>query len=70
MSEEILNEENKVEEGSIDDFNKTITLFYGKETGIIRDHAQGRQDLKTYYGKSVGDFNYGCIVVPLSLIHI
>lgn len=55
---------NEVQEGSIYDFNKTMTLFYGKETGIIRDYAQGRQDLKTYYKESAGDFNYDFIVVP------
>ncbi|UBK99684.1 hypothetical protein KLF26_10775 [Clostridium perfringens] len=63
MSEEILNEENKVEEGSIDDFNKNMTLFYGKETGIIRNYSSGRVDLK-FYGNEVGDFNYDFIVVP------
>ncbi|MDK0853233.1 hypothetical protein P5F25_15175 [Clostridium perfringens] len=63
MPEEIIKEENKIEEGSIEDFNNTMTLFYGKETGIIRDHAQGRQDLN-YYGASAGDFNYDFIVVP------
>ncbi|MDT9337923.1 hypothetical protein P3F01_16335, partial [Clostridium perfringens] len=62
-SEEILNEENKVEEGSIDDFNKNMTLFYGKETGIIRNYSSGRVDLK-FYGNEVGDFNYDFIVVP------
>lgn len=62
MSEEILNEENKVEEGSIDDFNKNMTLFYGKETGIIRNYSSGRVDLK-FYGNEVGDFNYDFIVV-------
>ena len=64
MAEELIKEENKIEEGSIDDFNKNMTLFYGKETGIIRDHSQGRQDLKTYYRESAGDFNYDFIVVP------
>lgn len=63
MSEEILNEENKVEEGSIDDFNKNMTLFYGKKTGIIRNYSSGRVDLK-FYGNEVGDFNYDFIVVP------
>lgn len=63
MSEEILNKENKVEEGSIDDFNKNMTLFYGKETGIIRNYSSGRVDLK-FYGNEVGDFNYDFIVVP------
>lgn len=63
MSEEILNEENKVEEGSIEDFNKNMTLFYGKETGIIRNYSSGRVDLK-FYGNEVGDFNYDFIVVP------
>ncbi|HBI6908684.1 hypothetical protein [Clostridium perfringens] len=63
MSEEILNEENKVKEGSIDDFNKNMTLFYGKETGIIRNYSSGRVDLK-FYGNEVGDFNYDFIVVP------
>lgn len=63
MSEEILNEENKVEEGSIDDFNKNMTLFYGRETGIIRNYSSGRVDLK-FYGNEVGDFNYDFIVVP------
>ncbi|ELC8426281.1 hypothetical protein QYB63_002935 [Clostridium perfringens] len=62
MPEEIIKEENKIEEGSIEDFNNTMTLFYGKETGIIRDHAQGRQDLN-YYGASAGDFNYDFIVI-------
>lgn len=63
MSEEILNEKIKVEEGSIDDFNKNMTLFYGKETGIIRNYSSGRVDLK-FYGNEVGDFNYDFIVVP------
>lgn len=63
MSEEILNEENKVEEGYIDDFNKNMTLFYGRETGIIRNYSSGRVDLK-FYGNEVGDFNYDFIVVP------
>lgn len=66
MEEKILEEniakDKVIEEGSIEDFNKTMTLFYGKETGIIRDHAQGRQDLN-YYGASAGDFNYDFIVI-------
>ena len=57
------NDLNKVEEGSIDDFNKNMTLFYGKETGIIRNYSSGRVDLK-FYGNEVGDFNYDFIVVP------
>lgn len=56
--------ETKIVEGSIEDFNNVMTIFYGKETGNIREYALGRQDLKTYYGDSLGDFNYGAIVVP------
>ncbi|EPB8168488.1 hypothetical protein [Clostridium perfringens] len=56
--------ETKIIEGSIEDFNNVMTIFYGKETGTIRGYALGRQDLKTYYGDSLGDFNYGAIVVP------
>ncbi|MDK0850805.1 hypothetical protein P5F25_02630 [Clostridium perfringens] len=56
--------ETKIIEGSIEDFNNVMTLFFGKETGTIRGYALGRQDLKTYYGDSLGDFNYGAIVVP------
>ncbi|MFH5973059.1 hypothetical protein ACHM2L_03960 [Clostridium perfringens] len=56
--------ETKIIEGSIEDFNNVMTLFFGKETGAIRGYALGRQDLKTYYGDSLGDFNYGAIVVP------
>ena len=56
--------ETKIVEGSIEDFNNVMTIFYGKETGNIRGYALGRQDLKTYYGDSLGDFNYGAIVVP------
>ncbi|MGL6184707.1 MAG: hypothetical protein ACRC1T_04945 [Clostridium chrysemydis] len=52
----------KFSKDSIEDFNKTMTLFYGKETGVIRGHAQGRQDL-SYYGDSIKDFNYDFIVV-------
>ncbi|MDK0894138.1 MAG: hypothetical protein E7F09_05380 [Clostridium perfringens] len=55
--------ETKIVEGSIEDFNNVMTIFYGKETGNIRGYALGRQDLKTYYGDSLGDFNYGAIVV-------
>lgn len=54
--------ENIVEKDSIQDFNNTITLFYGEKTGIIRDHAQGRQDL-SYYKENAGDFNYNFIVI-------
>lgn len=67
MEEKILEEnitkDKVIKEGSIEDFNNTMTLFYGKETGIIRDNGPGRQDLKTYYGASAGDFNYDFIVI-------
>lgn len=63
LEEKTTTESNKViRKGSIEDFNNTMTLFFGKKTGIIRDHAQGRQDLN-YYGASAGDFNYDFIVI-------
>lgn len=63
MSEnKLINKETNFEEGSIKDFNKTMTIFFGKETGNIRDYAPGRQDLN-YYGDEASDFNYDFIVV-------
>lgn len=53
---------NEIVPNSIEDWNKNMTLFYGKETGIIRCTSPGRQDL-SYFGEAIGDFNYGFIVV-------
>lgn len=60
----MINESKIIIENTINDFNSVITIFYGKETGIIRNYSQGRTDLKTYYGASVKDFNYDYIIVP------
>lgn len=60
----MVNEGEVIMENTISDFNNVITIFYGRETGIIRNYSQGRTDLKTYYGASMKDFNYDYIIVP------